>query len=69
MDYENPISHSVKFYEIDGSFGASKAEEESIFMRLFPHFVTGKTKDRHLVVYLKVYLKPYLRPEKDTIVC
>ncbi|MCI55455.1 hypothetical protein A2U01_0076706, partial [Trifolium medium] len=44
--HEDPYNHLVKFYEIAGSLGATEAEEEAVFMRMFPHSL----KRWHLVI-------------------
>lgn len=43
LDHEDPYTHLTKFYEILGTLKAPKAEEEQVFMRLFPHLLIGKT--------------------------
>lgn len=45
LDHQDPYTHLTKFYELVGTFGASEAEEEAAFMRLFPHSLIGKAKD------------------------
>ncbi|MCI55738.1 hypothetical protein A2U01_0076989, partial [Trifolium medium] len=39
--HEDPYNHLVKFYEIASSLGATEAEEEAVFMRMFPHSLIG----------------------------
>ncbi|GAU24667.1 hypothetical protein TSUD_322750 [Trifolium subterraneum] len=46
--HEDPYNHLVKFYEIAGSLDPTEAEEESLFMRMFPHSLLGTTKDWYL---------------------
>ncbi|KAK2357770.1 hypothetical protein QL285_095012 [Trifolium repens] len=48
FDHENPYTHLTKFYEIAGTLGATEAEEENVFMRMFPHSLIGKAKDWYL---------------------
>ncbi|PNX65494.1 hypothetical protein L195_g054566 [Trifolium pratense] len=48
LSHEDPYNHLVKFYEIVGSLGAPEAEEEAVFMRMFPHSLIGKAKDWYL---------------------
>lgn len=48
FDHEDPFTHLTKFYELVGTLGTSKVEEESIFMRLFPHSLIVKAKDLYL---------------------
>ncbi|PNX96217.1 hypothetical protein L195_g019419 [Trifolium pratense] len=48
LSHEDPYNHLVKFYEIAGSLGAPEAEEEAVFMRMFPHSLIGKAKDWYL---------------------
>ncbi|XP_058734316.1 uncharacterized protein LOC131606046 [Vicia villosa] len=48
LDHEDPYNHLTKFYEIAGTLGAPEAEEEVVFMRLFPHSLIGKAKDWYL---------------------
>ncbi|CAJ2631893.1 unnamed protein product [Trifolium pratense] len=48
LDHEDPYNHLVKFYEIADTLGATEAEEENVFMRMFPHSLTGKAKDWYL---------------------
>ncbi|XP_058774726.1 uncharacterized protein LOC131648998 [Vicia villosa] len=48
LDHEDPYTHLTKFYEIAGTLGAPEAEEEAVFMRLFPHSLIGKAKDWYL---------------------
>ncbi|XP_058745887.1 uncharacterized protein LOC131618737 [Vicia villosa] len=45
MDHEDPFAHLTKFYEIAGSTGVDAANEESLFKRLFPYSLLGKTKE------------------------
>lgn len=45
LDHEDPYTYLTKFYEHAGTLGASEAEEEVVFMRLFPHSLIGKAKD------------------------
>ncbi|GAU26992.1 hypothetical protein TSUD_290440 [Trifolium subterraneum] len=48
LNHEDPYSHLTKFYEIVDTLGASEAEEESVFMRMFLHSLIGKAKDWYL---------------------
>ncbi|MCI35019.1 hypothetical protein A2U01_0056240, partial [Trifolium medium] len=48
LPHEDPYNHLVKFYEIIGSLGATEAEEESVFMRMFQHSLIGTAKDWYL---------------------
>ncbi|KAK2381320.1 hypothetical protein QL285_068928 [Trifolium repens] len=48
LDHEDPYTHLTKFYEIADTLGASEAEEEAVFMRMFPHSLTEKAKDWYL---------------------
>ncbi|XP_058742365.1 uncharacterized protein LOC131614837 [Vicia villosa] len=48
LDHEDPYTHLTRFYEIAGTLGAPEAEEEAVFMRLFPHSLIGKAKDWYL---------------------
>ncbi|XP_045802249.1 uncharacterized protein LOC123895808 [Trifolium pratense] len=48
LSHEDPYNHYVKFYEIAGSLGAPEAEEEAVFMRMFPHSLIGNAKDWYL---------------------
>ncbi|CAJ2663184.1 unnamed protein product [Trifolium pratense] len=48
LDHEDPYNHLVKFYEIADTLGVTEAEEENVFMRMFPHSLTGKAKDWYL---------------------
>jgi hypothetical protein len=48
LPHEDPYNHLVKFFEIAGSIGATAAEEESVFMRGFPHSLIGKAKEWYL---------------------
>ena len=48
LDHEDPFQHLTRFYEIAGTLGATEAEEEAVFMRLFPHSLIGKAKDWYL---------------------
>src|SRR3954465_6061383 len=48
MDHEDPFAHLTKFYEIAGSTGVDAANEESLFKRLFPHSLVGKSKEWYL---------------------
>lgn len=43
--HEDPYTHLTKFYELDGTLGASETDEEVVFMRLCPHSLIGKAKD------------------------
>lgn len=45
LDHEDPYAHLIKFYELCGTVGATEAEEEAIFLRLFPFSLIGKAKD------------------------
>ncbi|XP_058775111.1 uncharacterized protein LOC131649366 [Vicia villosa] len=45
LDHEDPYTHLTKFYEIAGTLGTPAAEEEVVFMRLFPHSLIGKAKE------------------------
>ncbi|XP_058727136.1 uncharacterized protein LOC131598568 [Vicia villosa] len=48
LDHEDPYTHLTRFYEIAGTLGTPAAEEEAVFMRLFPHSLIGKAKDWYL---------------------
>lgn len=48
LDHEDPYTYLTKFYDLVGMLGAFEVEEEVIFMRFFPHSLTGKAKDWHL---------------------
>lgn len=48
LDHEESYTHLTKFYEIVGTLGAHEAEEEKVFMRLFPHSLIGKAKEWYL---------------------
>ncbi|GAU37514.1 hypothetical protein TSUD_21190 [Trifolium subterraneum] len=48
LPHEDPYNHLVKFYEIAGSLGTTAAEEEAVFMRMFPHSLIGQAKDWYL---------------------
>ena len=48
LDHEDPYTHLIKFYELAGTLDAPAAEEEAIFMRLFPHSLIGRAKDWYL---------------------
>lgn len=42
LDHEDPYTRHTKFYELVSTLGASEAEEEAMFMRLFPNSLIGK---------------------------
>nr|KYP33143.1 Retrovirus-related Pol polyprotein from transposon 17.6 [Cajanus cajan] len=44
LDHEDPHTHFYTFYELCGSVGVSGADEEALFMRLFPFSLNGKAK-------------------------
>lgn len=48
MDYEDPINHLTKFYEIDERPGALDSAEENLYLRLFPQSLIERTKDWYL---------------------
>ncbi|GAU13378.1 hypothetical protein TSUD_175310 [Trifolium subterraneum] len=48
LPHKDPYNHLVKFYEIAGLLDATEAEEESLFVRMFPHSLLGTTKDWYL---------------------
>jgi hypothetical protein len=48
LPHEDPYNHLVMFYEIAGSLGTTAAEEEAVFMRMFPHSLIGQAKDWYL---------------------
>jgi len=48
MDHEGPITHLVKFYEITRLLGVIDSEEESVFMKLIPHFLIEKARSWYL---------------------
>ncbi|MCI85360.1 hypothetical protein A2U01_0106639, partial [Trifolium medium] len=48
LPHEDPYNHLVKFYEIASSLGATEAEKEAVFMRMFPHSLIGAAKDWYL---------------------
>ncbi|XP_058767248.1 uncharacterized protein LOC131640898 [Vicia villosa] len=48
FNHEDPYTHLTKFYEIAGTLGTPAAEEEAVFMRLFPHSLIGKAKEWYL---------------------
>src|ERR1044072_6503263 len=45
LDLENPYTHLTKFYELFGTAGLTQAEEEAVFLRLFPLTLIGQAKD------------------------
>src|ERR1044072_7677797 len=45
LDHENPYTHLTKFYELCGTAGLTQAEEEAVFLRLFPLTLIGHAKD------------------------
>jgi hypothetical protein len=45
LDHEDPYQHLSVFYAVAGTLGASEAEEEAIFLRLFPHSLIGKVRE------------------------
>lgn len=45
LDHEDPYTRLTKFYELFSTLGASKAEEEALFMRFFPHSLIRKSID------------------------
>ncbi|XP_057426284.1 uncharacterized protein LOC130719689 [Lotus japonicus] len=45
LDHENPHTHLTKFYELCGNAGLTQAEEEAVFLRLFPLTLLGKAKE------------------------
>lgn len=48
LDHEDPYTHLTKFFEISGTIGAPKVDEEQFFKRLFPHCLIGKAKEWYL---------------------
>jgi len=42
LDHEDPYQHISVFYALASALGASEAEEEAVFLRLFPHSLIGK---------------------------
>ncbi|XP_019420653.1 PREDICTED: uncharacterized protein LOC109330831 [Lupinus angustifolius] len=45
LDHEDSYNHLTKFFELVGTAGISKSEEETIFLRLFPLTLIGKAKE------------------------
>lgn len=45
--YEDPYTHLINFYELFGTRGAPKAEEE-IFMSMFPYSLIGRADEWYL---------------------
>lgn len=48
LDHEDPYTYLTKFYEIVGTLGASKDEEDEIFIRLFPYSLVENAKKLYL---------------------
>jgi hypothetical protein len=48
LDHEDPYQHLTVFYSLAGTIGASEADEEAIFLRLFPHSLIGKAREWYL---------------------
>jgi len=48
LDHEDPYQHLSVFYALDNSFGASEADEEAGFVRLFQHSLIGKAREWYL---------------------
>ncbi|MCH88408.1 hypothetical protein A2U01_0009294 [Trifolium medium] len=61
LPHEDPYNHLVKFYEIAGSLGATEAEEESVFMRMFPYSLIDTAKDWYLDLPAQDRYKSMLR--------
>src|ERR1044072_6606287 len=45
LDHENPYTHLTKCYELCGTAGLTHAEEEAVFLRLFPLTLIGQATD------------------------
>jgi hypothetical protein len=48
LDHEDPYKHLSTFYGLAGTLGMKEYEEETLFTRLFPHSLIGKTKEWYL---------------------
>jgi len=48
LDHEDPYQHLTKFYSLAGTLGAPEADEEVVFLRLFPHSLIGKAHEWYL---------------------
>ncbi|XP_019441775.1 PREDICTED: uncharacterized protein LOC109346566 [Lupinus angustifolius] len=45
LDYEDPYNHLTKFFELVRTAEISEAEEEVVFLRIFPLTLIGKAKE------------------------
>jgi len=50
LDHEDPYQHLSVFYALANSLGASEADEEAGFVRLFQHSLIGKAREWYLVL-------------------
>jgi len=48
LDHEDPYQHLSMFYALANSLGASEADEEAGFVRLFQHSLIGKAREWYL---------------------
>ena len=53
LDHEDTYTFLTKFYEIAGTVGAPKAEEEQVFKILFPYSLIRKEKEWYLDQHLQ----------------
>uniref|UniRef100_A0A151UDN3 Retrotransposon gag domain-containing protein n=1 Tax=Cajanus cajan TaxID=3821 RepID=A0A151UDN3_CAJCA len=76
LDHEDPHTHLYIFYELCGSIRVSGADEEALFMRLFPFSLNGKAKawlhsqpNQSLTTWRDVetkFLASFFPPSKNT---